>query len=272
LSDEGFAKIHRKILKWEWYDDTPTRSVFIHLIIKANYESNVWRGETLEKGQHITSVKKIADPLGLSVKQVRRALDNLKKTGEIDIQTTNKWTMITLSEYSTYHEKKGGKGKQTTNEGQTEGKQRATKKKEKNDKNDKEVKKKKGAEEKDLIFPDCVDRTLCENYFNNRVEIKKKMTHHAKELFLEKVAKFHGKGQDVKTLIEKAIIGGWSDIYEDKDNGRKNAGTIKSKPVEKAGTKSAGKGNYIEGRKTEIIFVDKKGKREGSQEDRTGPA
>jgi hypothetical protein len=88
-------------------------------------------------------------------------------------------------------------------------------------------------------------------------------------LFLEKVAKFHKKGQDVKTLIEKAIIAGWSDIYEAKDgyNERgKNAGTIKSKPVEKAGTKSAGKGNYIEGRKTEIIFVDKKGKREGSQE------
>lgn len=278
MTDEGFVKIHRKILKWEWYEDINVFKLFLHCLILANHTEKSWKGRTIKTGEFISSLGNLAKGSGLSVRQVRTALEKLEATNEVTRTATNNFSMIKVNNYSTYHEK--GKqrdkvvDKPAANERQTDDKRMTTTKNVKNDKNDKKVKKKK-EEEKDLIFPGCVERTLIEKYFENRVEIKKKMTHNAKELFLKKVQKFHDKGQDVKTLIEKAIIAGWSDIYEAKDNynGKgKNAGTIKSKPVEKAGTKSGGERISGEEIKREIIFVDKKGKRQGSQEDRTGPA
>ncbi len=106
--------------------------------------------------------------------------------------------------------------------------------------------KEKKKEKKKLIFPDCVDKSLIEKYIQNRIEIKNKMTHHAKELFLLKIEKFQKKGQNIKDLIEKAIIGGWSDIYEQKGNRNEklqNDRTNKRKPVEQAQTKAESKGS-----------------------------
>ncbi len=118
--------------------------------------------------------------------------------------------------------------------------------------------KKKGIEnDQELIFPGCIDRVLIEKYFQNRIDIKKKMTHHAKELFLLKVEKFHKQGQDVKVLIEKAIIGGWSDIYEEKGNNNgSNNRTSKRKPVEKARTRSESKDIGRKGTPTKITIED----------------
>ncbi len=225
MADEGFAKIHRKILKWEWYDDTPTRSVFIHLIIKANHEAQFWRGEKIEKGQHITSIKKIADPLGLSQMQVRRALKNLEKTGEIDIKTTNRFTMITLSEYSTYHQKPKKGNKQTTNEEQTNNNQTTTNKNEKNEKNDKK-------EKKDLYL-DFV-----------------KLTKHEHEKLVKKFGE-QGTKDRIWNLNDyghrkKKKFNEYTDHYRTILNweGRKNNGkdnrAVKRKPVEKAKSKSEG--------------------------------
>jgi hypothetical protein len=34
----GWIKIHRSILEWEWYEDTNTFRLFMHLILKANHK------------------------------------------------------------------------------------------------------------------------------------------------------------------------------------------------------------------------------------------
>jgi hypothetical protein len=260
--DEGFIKIHRKILRWEWYTDFPVKVLFLHCLILANHKPKNWRGITVIRGQFISSVGKLAKQTGLTVKQIRLALKKLEKTNEITVEATNRFSLITVNEYSTYHvnEREEGKqkgkqeGKQKANEGQTEGKQRATTKNVKNVKNVKKEKKKK--EEADLIFPDCVEKSLIEKYFENRVEIKKKMTHNAKELFLKRVQTFHDEGQDVEDLIKKAIIGNWSNIFREKgSNGKKeNYRGVKQKPVEKAKSKS--ESGYISGRPTTYTFKD----------------
>lgn len=236
MADEGFAKIHRKILKWEWYDDTPTRSVFIHLIIKANHKSNIWRGKTLEKGQHITSLKKIADPLGLSIKQVRRALDNLKKTGEIDVQTTNKYTKITLSEYSTYHAEKNKEGSQTANKRQTNGKQRATNKNEENEDNEKK-------KEKDL-FLDFVKLTK----FEHEKLVKKFGEKRTKEMIWNLNDYGHRKKKmfNQYTCHYRTILN-----WERRADGKDNRGR-KQEPIKKAESKSG----YVKGRDTIITIKD----------------
>lgn len=101
---QGWIKLHRKIVDWEWYDDLPTFKLFIHLLLKANYEEKNWRGQKIEKGTLVTSLSSLSAETGLSERQVRTALTHLKKTGEIDKQSTRQNTLIIVMNYSVYQD------------------------------------------------------------------------------------------------------------------------------------------------------------------------
>lgn len=99
---EGWVKIHSKILKWEWYTDTVTKVVFLHCLLRANFDERDWRGIEIERGSFISTIAALAGELSLTPFQVRSALEKLKKTGEITIKTTNKFSIITISNYESY--------------------------------------------------------------------------------------------------------------------------------------------------------------------------
>ena len=98
--------IHRKIEKWEWYDDANTFKVFIHLLLRANHAPKKWRGMTIDRGQLVTGRKKLSAQCNLSEQQIRTCLNRLKSTNEITIKATNKYSVITLNKYSDYQDKK----------------------------------------------------------------------------------------------------------------------------------------------------------------------
>lgn len=104
--DIGYIKTFRKITEWEWYTDSETKSLFLHLIIKANVSDSKWRGTVIKRGQVLTSIDKLHTETGLSVKQVRTALKHLQMTGEIVYQTASKGanhcSLITVSKYGEY--------------------------------------------------------------------------------------------------------------------------------------------------------------------------
>ena len=99
---EGYIKIHRQLLNWEWYEDTNAKVLFLHLLLTANYKAKRWRGMDLKAGTVITGYGKLAKSTGLSVQQVRTALDKLRVTNEITIKTSNKGTVIQVVKYSKY--------------------------------------------------------------------------------------------------------------------------------------------------------------------------
>lgn len=123
---EGFIQLHRKLIEWEWYDDLPTFKLFIHLLLKANYKTKIWRGETIERGQLKTSISHLAHETGLSEKQIRTALNKLIKTGEVGKATTSHNTVITVLSYNSYQDKGKPLDTPRANEGQTKGKAGAT--------------------------------------------------------------------------------------------------------------------------------------------------
>lgn len=142
----GFIKLFRQILDWEWYDDLPTCRLFIHLLLKANYAERNWHGQTIERGSCITSYATLASETGLSQEQIKRALKNLTKTGEIKRLATNKNTVICVVKYADFQgfgfeyneqttSKKQAENKQKTNEQQTNNKQTTTTKEIKNKRN-----------------------------------------------------------------------------------------------------------------------------------------
>lgn len=98
----GFIKIHRKLLNWEWSDDVPTFNLFIHLLLIANFEDAKYRGELIKRGQLKTGRHELAKITGLSEMQIRTSLNKLKSTNEITIESTNKFSIITLVNYSLY--------------------------------------------------------------------------------------------------------------------------------------------------------------------------
>ena len=56
----------------------------------------------MERGQRVASLAKLADETGLTVKQVRTALEHLKRTGEVTHTATSKYGLFTVNHYDRY--------------------------------------------------------------------------------------------------------------------------------------------------------------------------
>lgn len=120
---ETFIKLYRKIEDWRWYTDANVFRVFIHLLIKATYDLFNWKGRDLKPGQVVTGRRKLAAELSLTEKQIRGALLKLESTGEISIERTNKFSVITINNWGLYQTPSTRAG---PSKGPTKGQQRAT--------------------------------------------------------------------------------------------------------------------------------------------------
>ena len=98
----GHIKIDRKITKWEWYSDSKMVHLFIHLLLNANHKDNKYQGVEIKRGQLIVGRLKLAATVGFTENQIRACLKRLKKTGEVTIKTTNKFSIVTICKYDTY--------------------------------------------------------------------------------------------------------------------------------------------------------------------------
>ena len=91
-----------KLLEWEWYTHLPTKTLFIHLLLKANHKETSYRGKLVKRGALVTSRELLAKETGLTVRQVRTALNNLKTTHETTHETTRQGTYIQVVNYDNY--------------------------------------------------------------------------------------------------------------------------------------------------------------------------
>ena len=141
---EGWIKLHRSFLDWEWYDCPNTCRLFIFCMLRANHKDTKWRGIPIKRGQFITSYDKLSIGTGLSVRNVRTSLKNLESTGEVTRESTNHMTMLTVCNYSTYNDIELStdkpNDKQVTHDRQATDKQPTTDKNEKNLKNEEDIK------------------------------------------------------------------------------------------------------------------------------------
>lgn len=101
---EGWIKIYKKFLNWEWYDDINVKVVFLHLLLTANYVDKQWKGITIKRGQVLTSITHLAKEIQLTNQQTKTAIKKLKSTNEITIKSTNKYTVITIEKYNDYQD------------------------------------------------------------------------------------------------------------------------------------------------------------------------
>lgn len=124
--NEGFIKIDRKILDWEWYGDVNTTRLFIHLILKANWKDGRFQGQDIERGSFVTSYPKLAEETELTVNQVRTSISKLKSTGEITVKSQSKFSVITVKNYCLYQDDNRQEHRQITDKSQSSHRQITT--------------------------------------------------------------------------------------------------------------------------------------------------
>jgi len=98
----GWIKIHRQILEWEWYDEPNTLRLFLHLLLKANHKPRNYRGVNIKEGQIMTGYDKLAKELNLSTQKIRTSISKLKSTSEITSVSTSQGTIIQIVKYKDY--------------------------------------------------------------------------------------------------------------------------------------------------------------------------
>ena len=102
MSNGNYIKLHRSLMEWEWYGDSNTTRLFIHMLLKANWKEGRFEGVIIPRGSFASSLQTLADESGLSVMQIRTAIKHLKLTGEITSKPHRKFTVFSIVNYSLY--------------------------------------------------------------------------------------------------------------------------------------------------------------------------
>lgn len=95
LFKSGWVRVYRSLVEWEFYKDSNTKSLFLHLILFAEYKG-------VNRGTYITTVRELAESTGLSVKIVRTSLKKLVDNNDISVVVKNKKTHIKLLSWDLY--------------------------------------------------------------------------------------------------------------------------------------------------------------------------
>ena len=122
MNNNGWVKLHRKILdnpisrKPAWF------SVWVTLLLLANHDDEhtfIWNGRQIElkEGQFITGRKTLSEQTGVPETTIERILDYLESSGQIGQQKNTKNRLITILNWETYQKVDN---KRTTNGQQTD--------------------------------------------------------------------------------------------------------------------------------------------------------
>ena len=125
----GYIHLHRSLTEWQWYTNERVKSVFLHLLIRCNWQDRKWMDLDIPAGSFVTSTVALASELGLSRSALVRALDILKRSGEITVKADSQRTAITLTNWAKYQCEQDEAGQPTDSKRTTAGQRTDTTKK-----------------------------------------------------------------------------------------------------------------------------------------------
>lgn len=136
--DTGWIKLYRKLLESQYGRNLEMIGLFAALLLKATHKENFTHdGTRLSPGQLICSKIGLANEFKISEMTLHRKLEKLKNAGWIDVQSSNKNTIISIVNWSEYQSGDGQVEDQVRNKRGTSGEQVRTFKNVKNVKNEK---------------------------------------------------------------------------------------------------------------------------------------
>lgn len=112
----GYIKLSRKMMEWEWWHDDNTLRLWLTILFLANWEDKEWHGEKIPRGSFWTSIESLSKKSGLTPRQVRTALKHLEDSNQVTSKVTDKLTnkvtnkvtnhgrLITVVNYGVYQD------------------------------------------------------------------------------------------------------------------------------------------------------------------------
>ena len=225
---QGFIKLFRSLLEWGYIGNPKMLQLWIVLLLLASHNEKNWQDIEIAPGQIVTSVRKICLITLQSEKTTRNCLEKLKKGKQIDIQTTNRYTLITICNWENYQGYGDTvKGEQRANKGQTKGKQRATNKNDKNKKNyknkEKEINKEKESPQNSFSVPDEISLAW-NGYADMRKSIKKPMTERAMTMALNRLKELAGDNTELQCkILDQSTMNCWTGLFPIKEEREQKA-------------------------------------------------
>lgn len=148
MNNNGWIKIHRKIMDNCIYKDAHLLHLFIHCLLKANHKANKFlfndKEMIIERGQFITGRLQLAEDLNVNSSLVYRKLKILENLKIVNIKSNNKFSLVTVLKYNTYQDlittNEQQNEQQANNQRTTNEQQANTNKKDKNDNKEKKIK------------------------------------------------------------------------------------------------------------------------------------
>ena len=108
---QGYIKLHRQLQdSWIWFDDDKFSKgqAWVDLLMLANHKDNKipFNGDIIiiKRGQHLTSMRKLASRWNWSISTVSRFLNLLEKDEMIVKNSDTNRTLITIVNYGNYQD------------------------------------------------------------------------------------------------------------------------------------------------------------------------
>lgn len=132
----GWIKLHRDIENWKYFKNVEIFHLFCTLLLKANHKDGFTAdGTKITAGQLMTSKIGLSKDFKMSEMKMHRLLNKLKNEGQIDVKTSTKNTIITITNWEKYQLSDGQTEEQTRNKRGTSEEQVRTNKNANNAKN-----------------------------------------------------------------------------------------------------------------------------------------
>lgn len=136
--NNGYVKVYRSLTEKGYYKDSSYVHLWVHLLMKATYQDKEYlfnnKIEYLKPGQCITGRFSLSRETGIQASKIERILKCFESEHQIEQQTTNKFRIITILNWSEYQQNEQQSEQQVNNQRTTSEQPVNTNNKEKKDK------------------------------------------------------------------------------------------------------------------------------------------
>lgn len=236
---QGWVSIHRSVTENFVWQDKPFNmgAAWIDLILTANHEERKLAIEghliIIRRGQTFTSIRSLAEKWGWSKVKVSRYLSLLEQDEMVKLERSKSGTLLTLVNYDNYQDCRDDKRTQSGRKKDTERTQIGRKADDKrtqsgrnnndnnenNENNENNVNNETKSEPLRFFPNDELLEKTFSDFMEMRKKIRKPMTDRAIELMICKLNKYE---PDIAIkMLEQSIVNCWQDVFELKDQSRK---------------------------------------------------
>jgi hypothetical protein len=194
---------HATFTLWIWILCNVTRK-------QINY---VARGQqiVLEPGELVFGRNRLAAEMGLTSQMIRTCLKNLKNWKNLTIRSTNRFSILKVTNWELYQETETQINQQINQE--LTSIQPATNQLPNHKTRSKEVKNVKNKESGGNGIPDWIPKDLWADFKEFRIRIKAPLTDRAVKNIISELEKFKSEGQDPLAVINQSITRGWRGVF-----------------------------------------------------------